>query len=164
MKEFTIGAVIGFLLIGYGLYVYYSQGQTSGYAIVLIGAAVIFIAHRLSGKFFKQPVPNEVVRRILQLAESGIGTGGPLVTVPYSSRGLEQLSEKALDLSLLAMKIKTAYPNVGLALSKRYQIVFVNPEAVRAVIKQRSVRTIVNDWHSFRGAMTVAGFDVVDVQ
>jgi hypothetical protein len=146
MKEFTIGAIVGFLLIGYGIYTFYIRGHMSGLLFALAGAAVIFIANRLSGKFFQQPVPKKVVERILDLVEAAAESDGPLTIVPYGSRGLEQFSDDAMNLAFLASKIRREHPNVGLALSERHQIVFVNPEAVRTVIRRKGTRLMVNDW------------------
>jgi hypothetical protein len=168
MKEFMIGFALGWLLMGYGAYLYFVQHQSSGVLFAIAGVAIGFGANYVSGKFFKQQVPQWVIQRIFTLVQDPTNKVEDFIIVPFFDSKEQPASYKTqaevintLTWSVMAYRLR--FPNLGLAFSEKHQVIFVNPDAVRAILKRTAARTIVNEWYSFRGAVRSAGFSLLDL-
>jgi hypothetical protein len=169
MKEFMIGGIIGLILIALGVQLAYRAGNPVGYVVGIAGALVIYAAHRLSGRIFKQLVPRYVVEQLVSLSQSqelpeDVATLGPHVAiVPLSMAGSAEL--KLEDVYELGKKVFSAKgsPAIGLAVSKKHEVVFANLKALRKAFEKQSARMIVNDWGSLTGAIGMAGYRWIEI-
>ena len=114
---------------------------------------------------FGQAVPTTVIKKIFDMSEErtlgGMDVWG-LVPVLWKAPRVENSDEfQALMAIMMREMVENAgtLPNFGAILVKHQNVVLINPDAVRMMIKKIGR---VDDWNGFKKALISLGYKVIE--
>ncbi|MCP4677648.1 MAG: hypothetical protein GY854_19455 [Deltaproteobacteria bacterium] len=166
--ELKIAFVVAVILFGIAAPHLHPEPTPLGVLLALCGGAVLIGGHFLGGSIFPQLVPKWLVKRILRLhpdcVDKDVDIDGPVAIVGCGMTGIASLCLD--DVYQLRRKLFSTHGSavIGLAVSRKHDVVLVNMEALKKVQKSPMTRLIVNDWKSLTGAFAMQGYRWIAIE